>query len=162
MLAKPLFLKASSLSKTPLALALSLAMGTISTALWPAAVNAEPNISVLKTLEMTNSSPATVCLTMSGRQVVDDSFSNLSKNVKVTLRNQPVDVPVAVTQDNLCIDKLESGKTYNVLLKKGLKFKSGSTLEESTTRLLSLIALLRLSFHTTSFCQRMVLTTLLL
>lgn len=130
MLAKPLSLKASSLSKTPLALALSLAMGTISTALWPAAVNAEPNISVLKTLEMTNSSPATVCLTMSGRQVVDDSFSNLSKNVKVTLRNQPVDVPVAVTQDNLCIDKLESGKTYNVLLKKGLKFKSGSTLEE--------------------------------
>lgn len=130
MLAKPLSLKASSLSKTPLALALSLAMGTISTALWPAAVNAEPNISVLKTLEMTNSSPATVCLTMSGRQVVDDSFSNLSKNVKVTLRNQPVDVPVAVTQGNLCIDKLESGKTYNVLLKKGLKFKSGSTLEE--------------------------------
>ncbi|WP_308497902.1 MG2 domain-containing protein [uncultured Anaerobiospirillum sp.] len=105
-------------------------MGTISTALWPAAVNAEPNITVLKTLEMTNSSPATVCLTMSGRQVVDDSFSNLSKNVKVTLRNQPVDVPVAVTQGNLCIDKLESGKTYNVLLKKGLKFKSGSTLEE--------------------------------
>ena len=130
MLAKPLSLKASSLSKTPLALALSLAMGTISTALWPAAVNAEPNITVLKTLEMTNSSPATVCLTMSGRQVVDDSFSNLSKNVKVTLRNQPVDVPVAVTQGNLCIDKLESGKTYNVLLKKGLKFKSGSTLEE--------------------------------
>ena len=130
MLAKPLSLKASSLSKTPLALALSLAMGTISTALWPAAVNAEPNITVLKTLEMTNSSPATVCLTMSGRQVVDDSFSNLSKKVKVTLRNQPVDVPVAVTQGNLCIDKLESGKTYNVLLKKGLKFKSGSTLEE--------------------------------
>lgn len=130
MLAKPISLKASSLSKTPLALALSLAMGTISTALWPAAVNAEPNITVLKTLEMTNSSPATVCLTMSGRQVVDDSFSNLSKNVKVTLRNQPVDVPVAVTQGNLCIDKLESGKTYNVLLKKGLKFKSGSTLEE--------------------------------
>ena len=130
MLAKPLSLKASSLSKTPLALALSLAMGTISTALWPAAVNAEPNITVLKTLEMTNSSPATVCLTMSGRQVVDDSFSNLSKNVKVTLRNQPVDVPVAVTQGNLCIDKLESGKTYTVLLKKGLKFKSGSTLEE--------------------------------
>ena len=130
MLAKPLSLKASSLSKTPLALALSLAMGTISTALWPAAVNAEPNITVLKTLEMTNSSPATVCLTMSGRQVVDDSFSNLSKNVKVTLRNQPVDVPVAITQGNLCIDKLESGKTYNVLLKKGLKFKSGSTLEE--------------------------------
>lgn len=130
MLAKPLSLKASSLSKTPLALALSLAMGTISTALWPAAVNAEPNITVLKTLEMTNSSPATVCLTMSGRQVVDDSFSNLSKNVKVTLRNQLVDVPVAVTQGNLCIDKLESGKTYNVLLKKGLKFKSGSTLEE--------------------------------
>lgn len=130
MLAKPLSLKASSLSKTPLALALSLAMGTISTALWPAAVNAEPNITVLKTLEMTNSSPATVCLTMSGRQVVDDSFSNLSKNVKVTLRNQPVDVPVAITQGNLCIDKLESGKTYTVLLKKGLKFKSGSTLEE--------------------------------
>lgn len=130
MLAKPLSLKASSLSKTPLALALSLAMGTISTVLWPAAVNAEPNITVLKTLEMTNSSPATVCLTMSGRQVVDDSFSNLSKNVKVTLRNQPVDVPVAVTQGNLCIDKLESGKTYTVLLKKGLKFKSGSTLEE--------------------------------
>ena len=130
MLAKPLSLKASSLSKTPLALALSLAMGTISTALWPAAVNAEPNITVLKTLEMTNSSPATVCLTMSGRQVVDDSFSNLSKKVKVTLRNQPVDVPVAVTQGNLCIDKLESGKTYTVLLKKGLKFKSGSTLEE--------------------------------
>lgn len=130
MLAKPLSLKASSLSKTPLALALSLAMGTISTALLPAAVNAEPNITVLKTLEMTNSSPATVCLTMSGRQVVDDSFSNLSKKVKVTLRNRPVDVPVAVTQGNLCIDKLESGKTYNVLLKKGLKFKSGSTLEE--------------------------------
>ena len=61
---------------------------------------------------------------------MDDSFSNLSKNVKVTLRNQPVDVPVAVTQGNLCIDKLESGKFYTVLLKKGLKFKSGSTLEE--------------------------------
>lgn len=131
MLAKPLSLKASSPSKTPLALALSLAMGTLSTALWPAAVNAEPNITVLKTLEMTNSSPATVCLTMSGRQVVDDSFSNLSKNVKVSLKNQAVDVPVSVTQDNLCIDKLESGKTYNILLKKGLKFKSGSTLEEA-------------------------------
>ncbi len=130
MLARNLSEHAVRLRKSQLAGAVAIVIGTAATAMVNIAL-AEPNVTVYKTLEKTNTSPANVCLTMSAMQVVDPTFSNLSKNVKVSLDNQIIDSPVSVVKGDLCIGGLEAGKTYNIQLKKGLKFTSGQKLDES-------------------------------
>lgn len=130
MLATNISEHAVRLRKSQLAAAIAVAIGTATTAMVNVAI-AEPNVTVYKTIEKSNTSPASVCLTMSAMQAVDPNFSNLSKNVKVSSRNQPVDAPVSVVKGDLCIGGLEAGKTYNVLLKKGLQFTSGTKLDEA-------------------------------
>lgn len=82
---------------------------------------------VLKMLERSSSSPATMCFVLDSRQSIVNDTQNLMNFVKVT--PQPSTDTVASMEDNmLCVSGLDSGRDYTLNLKQGLKLTSGKIL----------------------------------
>ena len=95
---------------------------------------AAPNITVGKLLERAQTSPASMCLTFSGSEQVASTTENLQQFLSLT-KAQGAAVPLnaSVSQGMLCLSGLEHGQSYQLGLKKGLSFVSGTTLSEDVT-----------------------------
>lgn len=82
---------------------------------------------VLKMLERSSSSPATMCFVLDSRQSIVNDTQNLMNFVKIT--PQPSADTITSMEDNmLCVSGLDSGRDYTLNLKQGLKLTSGKTL----------------------------------
>lgn len=101
------------LALSPLALALNQALAQ--------------DLSITKTLEHNESTPASFCTILSSELENDNELLKY-----VTLYHQGKKVPVSlqVSQRQLCISPLEHGKSYDLVLKHGLSAKDGSVLNE--------------------------------
>lgn len=122
---------AKKLRPSRLYLGLSFALGSLSITV-ASSVNAAPNVSVLKELEHSNAVPASMCFTMSSRQVVASETENLRKFLELKdSKGNAIDGSPSVVNDALCVGNLANGQDYNLTFKQGLRFVSGDRLSES-------------------------------
>lgn len=122
---------AKKLRRSSLSLGISLALGSLAIAVVPSAI-AAPNVSVFKELEHSNSVPASMCFTMSSRQVVSSEIDNLRKFLELKdSKGMVIDGAPSIVNDALCVGNLTNGGSYSLTFKKGLRFASGDRLSES-------------------------------
>lgn len=94
--------------------------------------HAAPNVSIIKTLEHANTTPASMCFTFSGRETVLDDKDNLSTFIKLyDSEGKLAPTTPALVQGNLCLGELAHGQNYQMTLQKGLAFTSGIKLSEN-------------------------------
>lgn len=121
-------MEALSLPHTKLALGVALVLGTLSMGL----AHGEPNVTVLKQLEHSNSVPASMCFTLSSRQVVSSEINNLKSFLELKdEQGNIIDTSASVINDALCVSNLKNGSSYSLLFKQGLRFVSGERLSEN-------------------------------
>lgn len=99
------------------------------------AAYAEPNVTVSRMLERANSTPASMCFIFSGREHVASHTDNLQQFIELK-KGKPgegtiVNGAPAIDQDLLCVSNLEHGSSYELILKPGLSFVSGTKLKEA-------------------------------
>ena len=122
---------AKKLRRSSLSLGISLALGSLAIAVAPSAI-AAPNVSVFKELEHSNSVPASMCFTMSSRQVISSEIDNLRKFLELKdSKGMVIDGAPSIVNDALCVGNLTNGGSYSLTFKKGLRFASGDRLSES-------------------------------
>ena len=122
---------AKKLRRSSLSLGISLALGSLAIAVAPSAI-AAPNVSVFKELEHSNSVPASMCFTMSSRQVISSEIDNLRKFLELKdSKGMVIDGAPSIVNDALCVGNLTNGGSYSLTFKKGLRFASGERLSES-------------------------------
>lgn len=117
---------------TKLALAVTLALGTLSIGGSMSYAYGEPNVTVLKQLEHSNSVPASMCFTLSSRQVVSSEINNLKSFLELKdAQGNVIDGTPSVVNESLCVSNLNNGGSYSLLFKQGLRFVSGERLNEN-------------------------------
>ncbi len=94
---------------------------------------AAPNITVGKLLERSQATPALMCLTFSGSEQVASNTENLQQFLRLTKNKAEQPLEASVNQGMLCLSGLEHGQSYELELKQGLSFVSGTTLSENVT-----------------------------
>lgn len=92
----------------------------------------QSTVNVLKMLERSTMTPATMCFILDSRQNIVNDTQNLLEFVKVSPEPQN-GISASIEQNTLCVSGLNPGEHYSLQLKQGLKLTSGKTLAQDVT-----------------------------
>ncbi|MCK0527367.1 MG2 domain-containing protein [Anaerobiospirillum sp. NML120449] len=127
-------MRSKSLTASRLARATALALGAMTATALCGQALAEPNVNVLRTIEKSNTVPASMCFVLNGRHVVSSEIDNLSRYLELRDKDgQIMDGAPSVVNDLLCVGNLNNGDSYSLRFKKGLRMASGDRLNETFT-----------------------------
>lgn len=92
----------------------------------------QAKVNVLKMLERSTMTPATMCFILDSRQSIVNDTQNLMQFVQVSPEPQN-GISSSIEQNTLCVSGLNPGEHYTLQLKQGLKLTSGKSLAQDVT-----------------------------